>query len=153
MTIDFTNEEYATLVEMILVADWIIHANEVEQADVTSPYADLRKKVLSHHKEMGMEDAFEYSSEDDEYYETADYEENSRHMAFIDEYEEHGFWEMLASKLAQRDFAAQEVESETESLNREQRELKLWEIQEYYEDEFAENGLDNILLKAMAGDH
>jgi hypothetical protein len=85
-------------------------------------------------------------------YETADYEENSPHMAFIDEYEEHSFWEMLASKLTQRDFAAQEAQSETESLNREQRELTLWEIQEYYEDEFAENGLDNILLKATAGD-
>jgi len=152
MSIDLTNEEYAILIEMVLIADWIIHANEIEQPEETKLYTNLRKKVLSHHKEMGMEDAFRYEPTHDEYYETADYEQDSPHMAFIEEYEEHGFWEMLASKLAERDLVAQEIESEGEPLGQEQRELKLWEIQEHYEDEFSENGLDNILL-ATVGDH
>jgi hypothetical protein len=83
-----TKKEYATLVEMILTADWTIHAHDPEPSDATKPYADLRRKVLSHHKEMGMEDAFVYAPEDGEYYETAEYEMDSPHMRLIERYDE-----------------------------------------------------------------
>ena len=56
MKINFTKKENAWLVEMILTADWVIHAHETEPTDATQPYADLRKKVLSCFKELGMED-------------------------------------------------------------------------------------------------
>lgn len=77
---------------MILTADWVIHAHESESSDETKPCADLRKKVLSYHKEMGMGEAFRYVAEDDEYYETADYEMSSANMMLIDELSEISFW-------------------------------------------------------------
>jgi hypothetical protein len=118
MKINFTRKEYAALVEMVLLADWVIHAHEVELTDESKPYVALRKKVLSHHREMGMEDAFQYAPGDDEYYETVDYEESSAHMAFIEAYEERSFWDTLAHKLAQRDLAAQETLTATAPLAR-----------------------------------
>lgn len=153
MKINFTKKEYAALVEMILTADWVIHAHETEPTDETKPYADLRKKVLSYHKEMGMEEAFQYVAEDDEYYETADYEMNSPHMALIDEFSETSFWETLATRLAQRDLAAQEAIGTAEPLPPEERVTKLWEIEERYQEELSENGLANIRFETKAGVH
>jgi hypothetical protein len=153
MKINFTKKEYAVLVEMILTADWVIHAYEGERTEETKPYADLRKKVLSHHKEIGMEDAFRYSAEDDEYYETAEYEMSSPHMAMIDEFSEISFWDTLATKLAQRDLAAQEAIGTAEPLPPEERVTKLWEIEERYQEELSENGLANIRIDTKPGVH
>jgi hypothetical protein len=59
MKINCTKKEYRTLIEMLLVADWVINAHEVDEGEgVRKPYKELRKKVLSHHKVMGMEDEF-----------------------------------------------------------------------------------------------
>jgi hypothetical protein len=144
MKINFTKKEYQTLVEMLLVADWVITGHEEEERETTKPYKELRKKVLSHHKEMGMADAFEYSPEHDEYFETAAYEANGPHMRFIDEYDEQVFWEELATRLAHRDIAAEETLSVKEPLGETELTKKLVELIARYEEEFAENGLDNI---------
>ena len=146
MKINFTKKEYQTLVEMLLVADWVITAHEEDPHEGTEPYIDLRKKVLSHHKEMGMEEAFTYEPEADDYFETADYEEHAPHMQFIDAYDEQVFWIGLANRLAHRDLAAEETLSVKEPLGEKELTRKLVELIARYEEEFAENGLDNIRL-------
>jgi len=153
MEINFTKKEYSKLVEMVLIADWIIHAHEVEKSDATNAFRDLRRKLLSNHKEMGMEDAFHYAAEDDDFYETAEYVLNSPHMGFIEEYDEQSIWDLLASELAERDLAAEEALGSGGFPSREQRASRLWEIQERYEDELAENGLRNLRVDTRAKGH
>jgi len=144
MKINFTKKEYQTLVEMLLTADWIIRSHEEEPREETEPYGALRKKVIAHFKEMGMEGDFRYDPQADEYFETSEYEARAPHMQFIDAYEEASFWPRLAEKLAARDFAAEvrargeRVGSDVEGL------VDLFEITARYEDEFAEHGLDNV---------
>ena len=58
MKINFRKKEYRTLVEMLLIADSVLRAHETEPRDETTPFHDLRKKVLVHHKERGMADDF-----------------------------------------------------------------------------------------------
>ena len=143
---NFTKKEYQTLVEMLLVADWVITGHEEGEREETRSYREFRKKVLAHHKEMGMSEAFTYSPEDDEYFETAAYEANAPYMRFIDEYDEQVFWEELATRLAHRDIAAEETLSVKEPLGETELTKKLVERIARYEEEFAENGLDNIRL-------
>lgn len=144
MKINFTKKEYQTLVEMLLTADWVIRSHEEEPRAATKPCGDLRKKVLSHHKAMGMEGAFEYVPDEDEYFETSSYEERSPHMGFIDEYDERMFWSLLASKLASRDLAAEEALRGAGALNEAQRSIRLFEIIARYEDVFAESGIEPV---------
>ena len=146
MKINFTKKEYQTLVEMLLVADWVITGHEEEEREETKPYKELRKKVLSYHKEMGMAKAFEYSPEHDEYFETAAYEVSGPHMRFIDEYDEQVFWEELATRLAERDFVAEEMLRAAGSRSEEERTARLLALTARYEGEFAENGLANVRL-------
>ena len=146
MKINFTKKEYQTLVEMLLVADWVITAHEEGEREETRSYREFRKKVLAHHKEMGMAEAFRYSPEDDEYFETAAYEASGPHMQFIEEYDEQVFWEELATRLAERDFVAEEMLRAAGSRSEEERTARLLALTARYEEEFSENGLDNIQL-------
>jgi hypothetical protein len=144
MKINFTKKEYRTLIEMLLVADWVISAHEDEKAEAKEPYRALRKKLLAHHREMGMAEAFSYSPEHDEYFETKAYEARAPHMQIIDAYDDAVFWERLVYRLAQRDLEAEETLRPEGPYEGEERVRRLFEIAAGYEDEFAENGLDNI---------
>jgi hypothetical protein len=146
MKMNFTKKEYQTLVEMLLVADWVITAHEEGEREATKPYMELKKKVLAHHKEMGMAEAFVYSPKEDEYFETAAYEASAAHMRLIEEYDEQVFWPELSSRLAERDFIAEEMLTAEGSRSEEERTTRLFEITERYEEEFYENGLDNLRL-------
>ena len=97
-----------------------------------------------------MEDAFEYVSDEDEYFETGDYEERAPHMGFIDEYDERMFWGLLASKLAHRDLAAEEALSAAEAMDEERRSVRLFEIIERYEEAFAEHGIEPVRVVTKA---
>lgn len=144
MKINFTKKEYQTLVEMLLTADWVIRSHEEEPRADTKPYYDLRKKVLSRFKERGMEDAFECVLEEDEYFETGDYEERAPHMGFIDEYDERMFWSPLAS----RDLAAEEALSAAGARDEEQRSVSLFEMIARYEEAFSTNGIESVRVAA-----
>jgi hypothetical protein len=146
MKMNFTKKEYQTLVEMLLLADWVITGHDVEERAATKPYRELRKKVLAHHKEMGMADAFKYSPKEDEYFETAAYEASAPHMRFIEEHNEQVFWEELSSRLAHRDLAAEETICAEGEGSEEERVTRLFEITDRYEEELAENGLDNLRI-------
>ena len=146
MKMNVTKKEYQTLVEMLLLADWVMTAHEEEERGETRPYRELRKKVLSHHKEMGMAEAFQHSPKEDEYFETAAYEASAPHMQFVEAYNEQVFWEELASRLAHRDLAAEETLSAEGPRIEEERVTRLFEITDRYEEEFAENGLDNLRI-------
>ena len=146
MKINVTRKEYQTLVEMLLVADWVITGHEGEEREATKPYKELRTKVLSHHKEMGMAEAFKYSPEYDEYFETTAYEASAAHVRFIEEYDEQVFWEELAIRLAERDFVAEEMLNMEGPRSEDEGTERLLEITAGYEEEFAENGLANLQL-------
>jgi len=146
MKINFTKKEYRTLVEMLLIADWVLRAQETEPRDKTRPFHELRKKVLAYHKEMGMAEEFRYAPKYDDYFETREYEDRAPHRQAIDAYDDETFWTMLADRLARRDLAAEEA-LRAEAFADEQEHMKrFFEISGRYEDELVEHGLKNIRL-------
>ena len=146
MKMNFTKKEYQTLVEMLLAADWVMTGHEDEEREETKPYRELRKMVLSHYTEMGMAESFEYSEKENEYFETAAYEASAPHMRFIEAYNEQVFWEELASRLAARDLAAEATLGVEGSRSEEEWATRVFEVNDRYEEEFAENGLANLRL-------
>ncbi len=146
MKINFTEKEYRILVEMIQIADWVIFSESEDPGSENKPYLDLRNKLLAHVKEMGMEDLLEYSAEDDEYYETAEYEENSPHMRFIEEYNNLMFWELLAQRLAGKDIKAQEMVDPRLKEDPDAWLREFTKTEHKYKAEFETNGLMNVLV-------
>jgi hypothetical protein len=142
MKINFTKKEYQLLVTMIETADWVMNAHHAHGRKDAEDYRVLRNKILSFADEMGMKGCYE--KEGDTYYETAEYQENSKQTEFIEEYDEDSFWEQLVTKLVDRDYAQQYGDKE---VNFETKALRLSEIEEKYADEINEFGLLNFVVK------
>jgi len=104
MNINFTKEEYLLLLDMIYMADWILHAHSIEGERIeTKDYFALFQKLMSHAEEMGCSDLIEYYAPKQEYVHTVDFEEESAALGYLDEFEGDSFWDELISRLAMRD--------------------------------------------------
>ena len=141
MKINFTKKEYQLLVTMIEISDWVMNSFNTTDRTDTVDYRSLRNKILSYADEMGMKGCYE--KDGDTYYETFEYEQNSKQSSFIDEYDEESFWQQLVTRLVERDYAQQYGDEEVGFETRVQR---LTEIEKRYAEEINNFGLSNIII-------
>ena len=144
MEITFSKKEYRLLIDMLYLADWVMHSYLTNHDD-DNDYKMLRKKILSHYKEMGAEDILEYSKKYDEYFETREHEDKML-TDFVVPYEDEVFWDELASRLAHRDIIKQLGLEKYKSLERIDRATKTVKIISKYNGEFERNGLENVKI-------
>lgn len=144
MKIDFSKEEYRALMDMIEIADWVLHAQYDEQPAGTKRYSALRKKILSHAEEMGFGHLVEYDPGKDEYFETREYEERGGWLEHVEAFEDDAFWHLLASSLAMRDLAEQEGEEALARMPEADLADRRAVLESWYYDEFSENGIENV---------
>ncbi len=144
MNIDFTKEEYLKLLEMLQIADWVLHAHRAEEPEETKPYRELEQKILSHARDFDSEDLVEYSGAQDRYFPTRKLEESGPAMEFIGDFEEDTFWSQLVKHLSERDVRREVGEDSVEALDR----GELWDRLDAYEsrywDEFQTHGIERI---------
>ncbi len=148
MKIDLTRQEYRDLLDILSIAHWVLNAHKVERDPRTERYEKLEQKFFALAKQMKYENLVSYAPEHNRYFPTREYEETSSTHAFIVEYENDSFWEELTSRLAERDLARQLGGYErVPTLSREELFEKLGQLEEYYGDEFSQNGLENLRLR------
>ena len=148
MKIDLTRKEYRDLLDILSIADWVLNAHKVDRDPRTERYRKLEQKFLALGKPMNYENLIAYAPEHNRYFPTKEYEEKSSAQTFIVEYENDSFWEELVSRLAERDLARQLGGHERIStLSPEQLFEKLGQLEEYYGEEFLQNGLENLQLR------
>jgi len=68
MKINLTKQEYRALVVLLELGDWVMHAHEARPEARTNAYQQLKKRLLSYYRDMGMQDAIEYARELDDYF-------------------------------------------------------------------------------------
>ena len=146
MKINFTKKEYGLLLEMLAIADWVMNAHSTTDHPDTRKYSDLEQKLFSFADEMGYDELILFDKESGKYYPTSEHDEIGEHRKFIEEFEEESFWSELVSKLATRDFLNQVTQQELETMPRKEQMNKLFELEEWYEDEIDEHGLDSFKL-------
>ena len=148
MKISFTKKEYRALLDMLYLADWMMHSNEDDE-DSCVEYPEhkaVRKKILSHYKEMGADDIVQYDYKSDEFYETDTYD-NALYEVFIKPYEDSIFWELLSERLARKDLTSQIgiqeffVRAGSEDLISQELDLI-----EFYTSEFENHGLFRLKI-------
>lgn len=151
MKIAFTQKEYARLLEMSYLATWVARSHD-EDSPAAKRYADLEQKLLAAAAPMGCADLVAGSADDGEPLFPSPKLERSPHVQkAIDAYEDAAFWDALAARLAERDYARELLKSplpETtgEQERREHFDRRVGEIEERYWAEFEKNGVDNLLI-------
>jgi len=131
---------------MLSVADWVMHAKATEIEQHHHNHEKLRKKILSHYKEMEAKDILEYDKESDEFYETNAYDDYL-HAKFIEPYGDGNFWDELIDRLAARDLINTIGIEAFNSLKGIERGMEIAKLRERYANEFAEYGLEHIKVQ------
>ncbi len=148
MEISFTKAELEKLVELAVMADWVMTAHDTEDDERKDDYIKLIQKIFAFAWKNGMKKEIEFLDDIKEYFPDENWEENSLARAFINEFEEKTFWDELVERLAERE------------LNRKLGNKKAGTFEEHmeiyegfaaqYGEEFAEHGIENLQIAAPA---
>ncbi|MDA2937986.1 hypothetical protein MYX75_06965 [Acidobacteria bacterium AH-259-A15] len=148
MKINITKKEYLTLLEILEIADWVLHAHHTEERSETRKYREIEQKILSYAKDMGFEDLVSYDSQVERYFPTRKFEDTSPGMEFVREFENDTFWEELVYRLVERDLIRQVGEERLLSMAIGERFEREEPLEKRYADEFYNHGLDNLTFRS-----
>ncbi len=148
MKINITKKEYLTFLEILEIADWVLHAHHAEERSETTKYKEFEQKVFSYAKDMGFDELVDYASHLKRYFPTREFEETSPGREFIREFEDDTFWDELVQRLVERDLIRQAGEEKLLSMTPEERFEAEEPLEKRYADEFYHNGLENLTFRS-----
>jgi len=145
MKIDISEKEYRDLLDVLHMADWVLHAHETDTNPASEPYDRVIQKFYAMAKDMGQDSLVEYDPDSKQYYSSRDFEENSPSWEFIDDFMEDTFWDELIHRLTDRDVTRQVGGYEQlEKLTMTERFAHEGPIIERYSQEFDDQGLSRL---------
>ena len=147
MKIDFTKKEYQRLVDLLMIADWILHAFDPDEDPETKQYKEVIQKIYTHAPDMKCDDIVAYDDELKGFCPTPEYEEESGVMDFLEEYEENLFWFGLAHRLAVKTILEEEGGESFQNLSEHEQAAKIIPLETRFAEELFENGLTNVTAK------
>lgn len=147
MKINITKKEYRLLLDILYLGEWMLTAHDQEEVPEKKQYQDVVQKFYSYAEEMGYDNLIKADKALNKYFETIEYEENSKVNEIIENYDNATFWDELVSGLALRD--AQEIEGNDafNKMSPEERIQLLYPLEEKYHEEFMANDLANLQIK------
>lgn len=151
MKINFTKKEYRSLLEVIQIADWVLHAHDNEPRKDTQSIENVFQKILAHADEMDCGDLVELETESGEYYLSHDFESASDAEQFIQEFENNTFWEELISRLSERDVLKNAKATDLADIELKARFSALSDAEEKWSNEFSEFNLDRLYVDETTG--
>jgi hypothetical protein len=148
-----SEQELATLAEMVSLAAWVGSWNRRDEAgEAFADYEDLESKILEKAAHAGFGDIVEFDPESQRYRLTQEYQERSFFQQCYDEFRNESFWEELVIRLADRDLIRRIGMKAWRKLDEEQRRERTRDIEQRYWDEFARDGVNNLHLISKPGE-
>jgi len=147
MNIEIAREEYLTLMELIYIAEWVIHGFKTEIPSESEKYLELVQKLYVYAKRFGFEELVKYDEGEKRYSISKEFEDTCPCLRYIEDFSDDSFWFELTGRLAERDLINQVGEDSARSMSIEElfeKEGSLWET---YADEFESNGLENLSVQ------
>lgn len=142
MELSFSKDELKALLELSVIADWVMTAHDNEDDERKDPYIKLVQKIYAFAHKNGMTKEIEHLEDVQEFFPDETWEEKSLARAFISEFEEKTFWDELIERLAERELNLKLQGNETENF---QHHMEIFEeFAGKYANEFAENGIANL---------
>lgn len=143
MKINFTKKQFRVLLDLLFAGEYVINSHRVPD-EIIKEYEDINQYVYSFAKQFGYEDLIEFDKEFNMFFETRKHDESKIHE-LISEYDNEVFWDQLSLNLAKRDISKEYI-GEKKDINHEELMRKIWSREEEYNEEFYENGLDNVTV-------
>lgn len=152
MKLELTRRDYRSLLTVLEIADWVLHAYKLEEPRETAPIRALEQKVLALAEEAGCGELVEYDAAERRYWPSREFDETSDAVQFIEEFENDCFWEQLAERLVERDLRRELGEPAFKRLDEEQLEARAEPYRRLYGEEFVTHGVDRLeILQPSTG--
>ncbi len=147
MHIRFTEQELATLVEMLSLAANVASWNQKESADgKLSEYEAFESKMLEKAAHSGLGAMIEFDQESQRFRVKKEVEETLFYHECYEEFRNESFWDELTVRLADRDLAKSVGIKAWEAMSEEQRRAKTVSSEKRYWEEFSKNGIERVLV-------
>ena len=153
MHLRLTEQELATLAEMVSLAAWVASWNQREGAeDAFTEYEALEGKILEKAAHSGFGDIIEFDEEQQRYRFSDEQQERSFFQECYDEFRNESFWEELVIRLADRDLIRRIGLKAWRKLSEEERRERTADLEKRYWDEFTRSGVDNLHVISRPGE-
>lgn len=149
MKINFTKQEYKSLLDILYIADWITSAYDEIENSKPIAYDKLEQKLLSYAKDFGLDDYVEQDKFEERYYPTRLFEDETIAQEIIDQYDNDTFWDELAHRLAQRDIQAKYGREQLAKMNMDQVLEEMSIIEDAYNEEFEKTGILKVNISGF----
>ena len=153
MHIRFTEQELATLVEMLSLAVSVASWNQKPSADQKiSDYEDFESKMLEKAAQNGLAAIIEFDEETKRFRVKKEVEEKMFYHECYEEFRNESFWDELAVRLADRDLARAIGFKEWEKLSEEDRRARTTAWEKRYWEEFSKRGVERVAVITPPGE-
>lgn len=140
-TISLTKKQYLSLMKAVYLGNWM--ANACRAKDKIKDLDDIESHIFSYASRFGLQEFVDHDSDFmDTYYPTRAFEEDTDVHELHDYYDNHIFWQELASRLAQRDLNETYSKKEITQMSDYERFEKLMDLEEKIADRLYKNGLE-----------
>ncbi len=145
MHLRFTDEELATLVEMVSLATEMANMNsEREDRSGFERFEGIENKVLEAAKSTRLAEIIEYDTERGKNRVSEKFQEASFFNKCLEELRNAVFWEELMIRLAERDLVRQVGEKEFLAMSDEVRRKKSEPLEKRYWEKFQKDGMNSL---------
>ncbi len=153
MHLRLTDQELATLVEMVSLAANVASWNHKETAaGKIAEFEDLESKILEKAGHSGLADWIEFDEESRRFRIREEIEQRLFYSECYEEFRNESFWDELAIRLADRDLARAIGYHAWEKLSEEERRARTASLEKRYWDEFSNNGVERVIVVAPPGE-
>ncbi len=153
MHLRLSDQELATLVEMVSLAANVASWNQKESAsDKIAAFEDLESKILEKAGHSGLGDWIEFDEESQRFRVKQEMEERLFYHECYDEFRNESFWDELAVRLADRDLARAIGYAAWEKLTEEERRARTAAWEKRYWEEFTKHGVERVVVITPPGE-
>ncbi len=153
MHLRLSDQELATLVEMVSLAANVASWNQKESAsDRVAAFEDLESKILEKAGHSGLGDWIEFDEESQRFRVKQEKEELLFYHECYDEFRNESFWDELAVRMADRDLARAIGFAAWEKLSEEERRARTTAWEKRYWEEFSKHGVERVVVVTPPGE-
>lgn len=144
--IKLTKKEYGDLLDLVYLGEWMINGIRLHGEEIQK-YENILQHIYSHAGDAGLKNLIEFIEEHNEFSPTKEFEEDLEINQYMDEYDDENFWDELVDRLARRDFIKEYGEDAVKKMSWDERIEKEHPFIEKYEEEFEEDGIENLKIE------
>ena len=153
MHLRLSDQELATLVEMVSLAANVASWNQKETANnQVMAFEKLESKILEKASHSGLTDWVEFDEETQRFRVKQEIEEHLFYHECYEEFRNESFWDELAVRLSDRDLARAIGLTQWENLTEEERRAKTVAWEKRYWEEFSKRGVERVIIMAPSGE-